>query len=352
MRSRKEIDAIPIFFIVGKGRSGTTMLQSILDAHPACIIPLETRFIIHLKSKYRSVSVWTDSRIRSFYNDLFTDLKFSTLWQVDKHKLLQELLFLGKEADFASLVKVVYLNYLSIYPKSEIKLIGDKNPIYTIFIPQLAEIFPDAKFIHLIRDHRDNISSHIRVFPIQDIPFLASKWVFYNQLVEDHKRRNPEQVLTIRYEDLVSDPGANIQRICSFLGITYDPAMLRFHERTNEGLKYIEHFVRKFHDNLYNPINNSKVNTWKKGLSPDQVQAIEVIAGLKAAEYGYHSEIPATKGEQERAYTHVKIKVWYHFVHNYYRLPLFLREFASSVFRIVFGNDYKKKKELFTSDNK
>lgn len=348
--TRKELDEIPMVFIVGKGRSGTTLLQTILDAHPDCIIPLESRLIIHLKSRYRHVKKWTPGLIKSFYNDLFSDLKFSTLWKVDKDKLLSDLLSLGTDADFASLCKVVYLNYKSVFKKDKIRLIGDKNPIYTVFIPELLEIFPGSKFIHLIRDHRDNIHSHMKVFPIKNVAFLASKWVFFNERVEHQKRLNPGTVLSLRYEDLVANPQKHLKEICEFLGLSYHPGMLDFHERMNDGFSYIEPFVKKFHANIYNPVNISKVDEWKKGMNEKDVVTADMIAGRKALEYGYHVGKRINMLQSERSYTSFKLFIWLRFIKAYYNMPLPVREAATGVFKMIFGKDYKKKKELFTSD--
>lgn len=337
------LSSIPMFFIIGKGRSGTTLLQTMLDANPHVLIPLESRFVIHLKSKYEHIKQWNAEKISAFYEDLFTDIKFSTLWQVDKEKLKRDLLSLDGQATFALLCKVVYLNYLSMFGNKEVKLIGDKNPIYTVFTKDLLRIFPGSKFIHLVRDYRDNIHSHMTVFPVKNVTFLARKWKFYNEEAERLKKQFPGAVLTVRYEDLVSDPVPQLQKICAFLGVEFTPAMMGFHEATNREYDRLGTYIDKYHGNLLNPVNKSKVDVWRTKMSEQHIRAAERIAGNYAVRYGYERQFSDTG---RSASSEVKLYVWLFIVRNYYRAPLWMRAMVTSFFRLLFGKDYQKKKQL------
>lgn len=345
----KAVPDIPMLFIVGKGRSGTTLLQTLLDAHPNIILPLESRFVIHLKSKYEKVRYWDEKQLLSFYNDLFTDLKFSTLWTVDKEKLKTELLALKGQTDFSTICKVVYLNFESLFPKNEIRFIGDKNPIYTVFTKDLLRIFPRSKFIHLVRDHRDNIHSHMSVFPIKNVPYLAKKWVYYNSTIEELKLALPSDVLTIKYEDLAAEPARQLRIICSFLGLTYHDEMLDFHKQTSTSMGHLEPYVSKFHSNIFNPVNTNKVSCWKTKMLPEHVRVADVIAGNMALLYGYPVKTDSRSSDSFiNAWNNLKLYLWLGFVRVYYKAPLSLRHLVSELFKIVFGKDYKTQKVLFT----
>ena len=345
----EQVAAIPMFFIIGKGRSGTTLLQTLLDANPSVLIPVESRFIIHLKSKYAGVRRWNEKKILAFYNDLHTEVKFLLLWQVDGEKLKRDLLALKDKATFAMLCKVVYLNYISAFEKQDIKLLGDKNPIYTVFAEELLELYPGSKFIHLVRDYRDNILSHIEVFLIKNVPFLARKWVYFNRLAERLKKNNPGTVLTVRYEDLVSEPAKHLEEICKFLGVDYDPAMLDFHREAN-GKMYdrLGVFIDKFHSNIRNPVNTNKVEVWKKKMDPEQVRIADHIAGEDAETYGYKRQYTESSSGLKwiSLMSRIKMHTWLIVIRTYFALPLWVRAAATNMFKLLFGKDYKMKKEM------
>src|SRR5689334_21970982 len=103
----ERIKSIPMFFIAGMGRSGTTLLQSLLDANAGILIPFESRLIITLNGKYAKVKHWSKSKILEFHNDLFCDAKYKTLWKVDHEKLKKDLLSVQESATFPLLCKIV-----------------------------------------------------------------------------------------------------------------------------------------------------------------------------------------------------------------------------------------------------
>jgi hypothetical protein len=188
--SVEEIKQLHFVFILGRSRSGTTLMQTILDANESVVLPIESRLIVHLKKKYFHISRWTAEILDEFIIDLYKDKKFARYWSVDPLKLRQYIDQLPiSELDFKVLIKVVYLNYPSPFPKGRIMLIGDKNPIYSIFTKELFEVFPDAKFIHLIRDYRDNIVSNRTVFKRQSVARLALGWKLYNIFIEKMKKK-------------------------------------------------------------------------------------------------------------------------------------------------------------------
>lgn len=343
-----QVRDIPMFFIIGKGRSGTTLLQTLLDAHPHVLIPLESRFVIHLKSKYENVKRWSEEKILEFYHDLFTDIKFDTLWQVDKERLKRELLASAGNADFPLLCKIAYLNYLSVFDKKGIKLIGDKNPIYTIFIDDLLRIFPGSKFIHLVRDHRDNLHSHINVFPVKNVPFLARKWKFYNEEAERLKSWYPQAVFTVKYEELVSDPATQLQKVCSFLNIEFIPGMMEFYKGTNKVYERLGLYIDKYHSNILNPVNRSKVDVWKTEMKEEHIRAADHIAGEYAKRYGYEKQFTGgtLKLEFQSSFSVIKLYSWLLFVRTYYLMPLWVRAAVGNFFKMIFGKDHQKKKQL------
>jgi hypothetical protein len=340
------VERIPIFFIIGKGRSGTTLLQTQLDANPHVLIPLESRFIIHLQPTYGNVKRWTDEKILAFYNDLFSEIMFSNLWKVDREKLKSDLLSVKEKATFPLLCKIVYLNYISVFEKQEIRLIGDKNPVYTAYAGDMLRLFPDAKFIHMVRDHRANTHSHMTDFPIKNVPLIAHQWKYYCKLVERFEAHHPGTVLTLRYEDLVSDPVQQLDRVCRFLGIAYSDSMMQFHHGTNELYGRLENFIDKYHRNLLNPVNDKRMEAWKTAMKQEDIRIADHIAGDHAKRYGYERMYNDTNVwlSIRSGLGWMKLRVLELAFRAYFGLPVGMKAVVSGFFRKLLKNEYRKKK--------
>lgn len=296
-KSIEEIKDLPMFFIVGRPRSGTTLLQQILDANPEVIIPLEARFITLLKARYYKKTDWTDSDIIEFVDSLYKDLQFAKYWGVEKNKLLSLFQSLPKsEINYILLCKLVYLSYATIYEKANIRIIGDKKPLNSIFVPEIMELFPEAKFIHIVRDYRANILSIKQWFALQSVFELAKAWELKNKFIDKFKNLNSSKFYTIRYEDLVDDSEKYAREISVFLGITYLPQMLEFHKKINEEFDKSKESAKEedrmellnsLHNNLLKPINKEKVDSWRTALTQKEIHIADYVAGEYASKYGY-----------------------------------------------------------------
>ena len=156
--TKKNLHHIQLVFLVSRGRSGSTMLQNILDAHPNICAPLESKFVLHLKSKYKNISHWNNKTINQFITDLYTNRKIRLFWNIDK-KNLYDLFSQYKIESFADACKIIYLSFPSVHTKNNVTVIIDKNPAHSRFIYELYTVFPNAKFIHLVRDPRATTNS-------------------------------------------------------------------------------------------------------------------------------------------------------------------------------------------------
>ena len=83
----EELRSIPILFIVGKGRSGTTLLSTILDSHPNVASATESRFLLIVWKKYKRVNEWNASLADEFYKDVLKDFRVKYLWEFEDNFL-------------------------------------------------------------------------------------------------------------------------------------------------------------------------------------------------------------------------------------------------------------------------
>ncbi|MCX6283967.1 MAG: sulfotransferase [Bacteroidetes bacterium] len=159
---------------------------------------------------------------------------------------------------------------------------------------RLRRIFPDAKFICIIRDYRDNFIS-IKKLAEKDVAVEApvvslqvARWRYYMCRFLRYKRRYPEKYHIFRYEDLVTEQEQTFRSICDFLGIAYDPAVFDFHKKKDETVNaYGDYIYEKYHENLLKPVNTGRMNTWQNVLTAKEVRLADQIAGKFADSLGY-----------------------------------------------------------------
>jgi Sulfotransferase family len=279
------IKKIPMVFILGKERSGTTLLQNLLGNHPNVIGPPECDFILFLYPRFGKIKKWTEKDIHHFIEELFKEQWISKVWRIDKDKLTSILLSIKETVDYASICRVIY--YCMRNNKENILLMSDKNPIYVLLIPTILKIFPDAKFIHLIREPRDNVNSHLKSFKVKNVRFQAQKWLAYSAILQRSKRKMPEKCYTLLYENLVEHPEVSMRRLCEFLLISYDDKMIQnpVAERLeNSGIEpLLVESAKIIHANLLKPVNTTNIGKWKTGMSNENIEVVEKITGAFAA---------------------------------------------------------------------
>lgn len=292
--SLSELRNIPVLFIVGKGRSGTTLLSTILDSHPNVASATESRFLLLIWQKYKYMKEWKPNLAEDFVENVLKDLRVKYLWDFED-QLVENLKALPAEASIQDLIKLVYIYRKSNFPKERIRFIIDKNPKYTIFVDRLKYIFPEAKFFRLIRDPRDNITSQVK-FSKKTVGMLAYKWNKYNQKLDRFDRQYPGDFLSLRFEDLVLDKQSFFQSFEQFTGID------SLAELEEKRLNYKDQFEEKFSDRLkeqhqssVKPLNPKKIGHHKEKLSEAQIRTIDAFCFPYASNFGYERELSPRK---------------------------------------------------------
>jgi hypothetical protein len=283
----QEISKLPFFFIIGRPRSGTTLLRTLLDAHPNVCIPQESPVILNLYRKYGGKVNWKPGDIEAFFHDLNPQHIFG-VWNIDEGKLKTDLGKCVGENSFETVIKVLYTNFNSIYSKTQPVIIGDKNPVYSVNFHEIFPVMGDAKFIHLTRDYRDQIVSMKKMdFEMSQPALVSFRWELSVKSLYPYKAKYPDKFLTIKYEDLVKTPENKLKEICNHLNIEYDPVMLDFH-KIDVGSGFMpKEAMKKYHSSLFNPLNTSKVNSWEKILTDKEVKIADVVIGKSGELAGY-----------------------------------------------------------------
>lgn len=281
-----------LFFIVGVGRSGTTLIRLMLNSHPDVAIPYETHFItnyIREMDKYGPLSV--SANLDRLIADL---LKEDLLSKWDKVPTAQEVKQkLGSNPTLSDVIDAIYSCYAQAHGK---KFWGDKSD-YLDRMHDINSLFPNTKFIHIIRDGRDVAQSVLKMdWGPNDIIEAAEWW-------RDHVRLGrcmgkmlpPDRYMEIRYEDLVLDTENNLRRICDFLGLPYAVEMLNYY-KNSESLIPAERSSQ--HYNADAPPIASRTYAWKTSMDKSSVAVFDKYAKTQLQAFGYEAntvQIPKWK---------------------------------------------------------
>lgn len=297
MNSKTTQSFLPdIAFIVGMGRSGTTLLTNMLNSNPTIIACPENEFIIHSFPTFYSKN-FNDSKVVDSFFDMFNQNfnRVISIWKpgVELKQDISEL----TDKNFGNACKLAYLNYpLSQKDKKNVSWVIDKNPSYSLHIDTLNKIFPEAKFIIIVRDYRDNIISR-KKYSDENVPLhkLAADWnYYYERIFKSLKKKNLPYHL-IKYEDLASNPTDSLKSLCSYLNVPYSEQMLNFQDLSKELKKHaVENIskeknekIQRMHSNLEKKVNTERVNAFINELKPSEIGFLDYACEKLALKFGY-----------------------------------------------------------------
>lgn len=263
----------PPFFVVGSDRSGTTMLMMMLDAHANLGVSRESWFLIELMDTLPVHGPLNRQQVDSAYEIIRQHPRWQR-WNIPDNTLTARLEKLATP-DLAELVEAVFQLDLD---RSQKTRWGDKTPAYVREIERIHSMFPQAYFIHIIRDARDVCISLKNVgWHGPTLRHMASYW--REEVISGinaGRALGPEAYLEVPYEKLVTNTEATLREICSFLGEPFDANMLAWYDLTAE--KTADRPM-KFQTKLNRAPRASDTGRWKNEMSSLEVAVVEAYAG-------------------------------------------------------------------------
>lgn len=226
-------------FILGNPRSGTSLFRLMLNSHSLINATPECGFLHWWYKKYADwdSSCLKTNRLDEYLSDLESSKRIED-WKMD-YALLKDKIIQEKPENYAKLGELVYIFYGEQKGKSA-KIIADKNNYYVNHYQDLHKIWPDAKYILVVRDGRDVACSYLNIETLvtnspykpklsTDIKTIAKEWSNNNKNLLDFSESLPEsQFMTVRYEDFVNDSELYLTKVCAFLGVEFEPEMLNY----------------------------------------------------------------------------------------------------------------------------
>lgn len=243
------LSAGPVTFLVGAERSGTTLLRIMLDRHP-------------------DVAFWREFE---FAIDLVGD--DGSLPEMDRY-----LDFLSEHRDFAVSgfevdASLGYAGLVRGFLEQKRRRDGKSLVGATVHrgFGRLLALWPDARFVHLVRDGRDVARSSVRMGWAGNSWAAASAWVGVERELDAlWDRVGVSRVVHVRFEALVCDPASELERICRFLGVSYDEGMLRVQDGST-----------------YGPPDPAAASSWRRGASEMEIRRLESVQGEMLERRGY-----------------------------------------------------------------
>jgi len=259
----------PSFVLVGPLRAGTTLLHLMLDHHPQ---------IASVGEFEEAAAILSDQG--------FPDPKHYHAW------LAGDRVACSRSYTHAPAVE----SYQDIVSSMWKQLAdGHQEPIIGCTIhsrfDRMLELWPNTKFIHIIRDPRDVANSCVGMGWIGHPAKGSDLWIQiaqrWNQLVE---RLGPDQWVQVRYEDLLEHPERELERCCKLLDLEYHPQMLEFHKTST-----------------YQPLDPKLAEQWRRKMTPRTAEIIDSACNPWMGMYGYQTSTPDPKPASASEYLSIAL---------------------------------------------
>lgn len=288
----------PAFFVVGCPRSGTTLLQRMLDAHPWLAVVNDSHFIPRALEKLDPALITAVER----HGDV--PLSRSLVESVTRYHRFPRLGLEASDVSAAAAASSTYREFVTSLYRALAKRHGkrmaaEKTPDYARRLPLLSALFPWAKVIHIIRDGRDAALSILSwtenrkgpaKLPLWTSEPLGASALWWRWLVQQARRDGAalggRRYLEVRYEQLVVEPTAQLQRACAFLDVPFTAAMVAYNAGKQKARQ------RRSAKKAWLPPTVG-LRDWRSQMSPEDIALFEALSGDLLAEMDYPLTSPA-----------------------------------------------------------
>jgi hypothetical protein len=284
----------PFPFFVGCGRSGTTLLRAMFNAHPDMAVPDEVAFMLRYSRPHRAVEYgWPRRFDAARCADLIVADSSFRRWALTEEEA-RDALRDPPPVSFPAAIRLLYGRVAALAGKTRY---ADKTPMHVLHLRRLGRLFPEARFVHVLRDGRDVATSYATTaWGPQTVEESAVRWRRSVRRGQRGGRRlGPDRYREVRYEALVADPEAQLRTLCGFLHLDWDDAMLRYHEQAEDVITATR--FPDAHQRLLLPPTPG-LRDWRRDMAPHEVARFEAIAGPVLDELGYGASGRAPVGRR------------------------------------------------------
>jgi hypothetical protein len=269
-------------FVIGCPRSGTTLLQLMLHSHPRVAIPTETRFVLAAYNARREFGDLRETENRRALAEWIVGRRVTRFRDLglDRAAVVDEIV--AAPGTLGSVLETVFRAYARRFGKPRW---GDKRPGYLKHVDTLLRLWPDAQFVHLIRDGRDCVASLKEMTWYKlDVRHAISTW---REAIDVGRRcaarLGPYGYYELQYERLVADPVHELSRLCAFLDEDFYASMTEPQNIAAQAVpKRMHHHAR-----TKEFVTPGRVGSWQTRLEPSEIRLAETVLGSRLRDYGY-----------------------------------------------------------------
>lgn len=232
-------------FVVGLPRSGTKLLRELLNNHSEIFIPsIEAYFVPHLIKRYGDKKLG-EEEAKKVMDEIRNSLFF---FYYDNTELLDLKRLVKEHTTVKDILGELWQQMAQIQLGEKVQILGDKTPRNVFHLHTLMSAFPNAKFIHIVRDPRDNVLSAKNKWN-KKIFRAAYNWQKAISNIDGMVDKT--RFIEVKYEDLIKNTENVVKNLCQFIGISYQKGMERLKTNVeNKGEVVDENNYNKFQDQL------------------------------------------------------------------------------------------------------
>lgn len=270
-------------FVAGLERSGTSLVYSLLASHPNIAMTRRTNLWRYFYDHYGDL---TDDTALAACLDTMRRYRRLTVIGTDFDRLRTDLL--AGDRTYARLFALIEEQHAARLGKPRW---GDKSLDTERHADEILAAYPGARILHMVRDPRDRFASSATRWEHRrgGVGAGTAEWLSSVRLARSHAARHPDQYRVLRYEDLVTEPGAVLRGVCTFIGEPYAEEMFSMAGAPGfRGQGGNSSYGRREPGH----ISTDSIGRYRDVLRPTQVAFIELVAGRRMAELGYAPDHP------------------------------------------------------------
>lgn len=268
-------------FVAGLERSGTSLMFALLASHPNLAMTRRTNLWRHFNDQYGDLA--DDANLDRC---LATMARYKRLVVLDPDYEQLRADFVAGDRTYGRLFWLLEQQQAARLGKPRW---GDKSLNTERYADDVFAAYPDARFLHMVRDPRDRYASSETRWQVRrgGVGAGTAEWLASVGLAEGHQQRYPGCYRIVQYEQLVSEPEATLRSICEFIGEPYSPEMLEM-----QGAK---RFREQGANSSYGSraagvISTDSIGRFRSVLAPGKVSYIELVAGKAMDKLGYERQ--------------------------------------------------------------
>jgi len=272
----------PPFFIVASPRSGTTLLERILNKHSNIFIPPETAFFSFLRFRGLLDEDYNAQSMGEFI-DWYLTSSPAKLLDLNSIPNIRQLLLSNAES-----VHDVFMNLMVLLcDDDQPSRLGEKTPQHLKCIDYIMETFPESPVILMVRDGRAVVNSRLNQ-PNWETNLVGAARVWGKDMERFKKTINgphSDRVLVVKYEELILHPNKTLKDTCTFLGEEFEPEMLL--DTPADTSRFKHYYQRHWMVKSTKGIDPLRVNGWQKEYTPKMLAVVENEIGEELQDVGY-----------------------------------------------------------------